>query len=244
MERAIYDHLRDLDGEHWWFVARRRILGRLIQTLDLPAQPKILEVGCGAGGNIPLLKQFGDVQAVEPDAESRDCAAQRAGVPVHGGLLPDGLPFAPETFDLVCAFDVVEHVDDDRGALRGLAKLAKPGGWVLTTVPAYQWLWSRHDELHHHKRRYVLPEYRALVEGAGLTIEGATYFNTLLFPAAVAQRQVKRWRGDDSPDDAMPPKFLNRLLQSIFALEAPIVARGGLPFGMSIAVAARKDARS
>lgn len=244
MERAIYDHLRDHDGEHWWFVARRRILGRLIQTLNLPDQPKILEVGCGAGGNIPLLKQFGDVQAVEPDAESRDCAAQRNGVPVHGGLLPDGLPLMPETFDLVCAFDVVEHVDDDRGALRALAKLAKPGGWVLTTVPAYQWLWSRHDELHHHKRRYVLPEYRALVEGAGLTIEGGTYFNTLLFPAAVAQRQVKRWRGDDSPDDAMPPKFLNRLLKSIFALEAPVVARSGLPFGMSIAVAARKDARS
>ncbi len=191
-----------------------------------------------------MLLQHGQVEAVEPDDESRACAAERTGVAVSFGLLPDGLPYTPDSFDLVCAFDVVEHVDDDVGAIRGLAALVKPGGLLLTTVPAYQWLWSRHDELHHHKRRYTLPRYRGMIEDAGLTIGKATYFNTLLFPAALAQRQIKRWRRDDSPDDAMPPKALNSLLQSIFALEAPVVAGGALPFGMSIVVAARKDARS
>lgn len=240
MDRLIYDRIRDLEADHWWFVGRRQILSGLLQRIGTPAGAKILEVGCGAGGNVPLLRDFGAVTALEPDDESRAYASQRLGLAVDTGLLPDGLPYAPESFDLVCAFDVVEHVDDDAASVQALARLVKPGGAILTTVPAYQWMWSHHDVLHHHKRRYRLPAYRALFEAAGLTIETATYFNTLLFPLAAAQRTVKRLLGDKSADDAMPPKALNKALATVFALETPLATGPGLPFGLSIAVIARK----
>nr|WP_295111485.1 class I SAM-dependent methyltransferase [uncultured Caulobacter sp.] len=242
MERLIYERIRALETDHWWFVARRGILRRLIARIGVPAGARILEVGCGAGGNVPLLREFGTVSAIEPDQDSREYAADRLGQPVEHGLLPDGLPFAPETFDLVCAFDVVEHVDDDEGAVMALARLAKPGGAILTTAPAYQWMWSHHDVLHHHKRRYRLPAYRALFEQAGLEIEAATYFNTLLFVPAAVQRLIKRLLGDQSADDAMPPAWLNKALTTVFALEGPLATGTGLPFGMSIAVVARKKA--
>lgn len=240
MDRLIYDRIRDLEADHWWFVGRRQILRGLLQRVGTPIGAKILEVGCGAGGNVPLLRDFGEVTALEPDDESRAYAGERLGMTVDTGLLPDGLPYAPESFDLVCAFDVVEHVDDDAASVQALARLVKPGGAILTTVPAYQWMWSHHDVLHHHKRRYRLPAYRALFEAAGLTIETATYFNTLLFPLAAAQRTAKRLLGDQSADDAMPPAALNKALTSIFALETPLATGPGLPFGLSIAVIARK----
>lgn len=240
MDRLIYDRIRDLEADHWWFVGRRQILRGLLQRVGTPPDAQILEVGCGAGGNVPLLRAFGAVTALEPDDESRAYASERLGLAVDTGLLPDGLPYAPETFDLVCAFDVVEHVDDDAASVRALARLVKPGGAILTTVPAYQWMWSHHDVLHHHKRRYRLPAYRALYEAAGLTIETATYFNTLLFPLAAAQRTAKRLLGDKSADDAMPPAALNKALASVFSLETPLATGPGLPFGLSIAVIARK----
>lgn len=240
MERLIYDRIRDLETDHWWFVGRRKILRRLLRRLAPPAGARILEVGCGAGGNVPLLREFGTVAALEPDDESRVYAAERLGLEIDTGLLPDGLPYAPESFDLVCAFDVIEHVDDDAGSVAALARLVRPGGAILTTVPAYPWMWSHHDVLHHHKRRYLLPAYRALFEQAGLTVETATYFNSLLFPLAAVQRTAKRLLGDQSADDAMPPAWLNKALTGVFSLEAPLAVGAGLPFGLSIAVIARK----
>lgn len=240
MDRLIYDRIRELESDHWWFVGRRKILRGLLSRIGAPANAKILEVGCGAGGNVPLLREFGAVAALEPDDESRAYASERLNLAIDTGLLPDGLPYAPESFDLVCAFDVVEHVDDDAASVKALARLVKPGGAMLTTVPAYQWMWSHHDVLHHHKRRYLLPQYRALFDQAGLTVETATYFNTLLFPLAAAQRTVKKLVGDNSADDTMPPSWLNKALSSVFSLEAPLAAGGGLPFGLSIAVIARK----
>ncbi len=241
MDRLIYDRIRELESDHWWFVGRRKVLRRLLRRLGPPAGARILEVGCGAGGNVPLLREFGAVAALEPDDESRAYASERLGLAIDTGLLPDGLPYEPESFDLVCAFDVVEHVDDDAGSVRALARLVKPGGAILTTVPAYPWMWSHHDVLHHHKRRYLLPAYRALFDEAGLTVETATYFNTLLFPLAAVQRTAKRLLGDNSADDAMPPAWLNKALAGVFSLEAPVLGAGaGLPFGLSIAVIARK----
>lgn len=242
MERIIYDRIRDLEAEHWWFVGRRRVLDALIRRLAPPTPARILEVGCGAGGNIPLLQTYGEVVALEPDDESRAYVASRFGIQVDGGLLPNGLPYEPRSFDLICAFDVIEHVEDDAASIVALADLLKTGGVLLTTVPAYQWMWSHHDVLHHHKRRYTLKRYRQLFAQSGLTIETAGYFNSLLFPVAAALRLVKRWRGDKSPDDAMPSPALNRWLTKIFSLEAPFAAAGLLPFGVSIAVTARKAA--
>ncbi|MEO6339519.1 MAG: class I SAM-dependent methyltransferase [Caulobacteraceae bacterium] len=240
MERSVYQRIRELETVHWWFTARRRIIGRVIQALRLPSPARVLEVGCGTGGNLELLRQFGPMRAMELDEASRAYAAERSGLAVDGGALPHDLPYAPASFDLVCAFDVIEHVAEDQGAVSALAGLLAPGGVLLTTVPAYGWMWSRHDELHHHKRRYHLKAYRHLFEAAGLKVERASYFNTLLFPLAVTQRLVKKVLRRSGPDDAMPSPGLNRVLAGVFGAERYWLSGSGFPFGLSILLAARK----
>jgi SAM-dependent methyltransferase len=241
LERVIYDRMRELEGSHWWFTGRRKVLTALIGDLELPANAKIAEVGCGVGGNIEMLRQFGSVEAVEPDGESRAYIAQRLGLTVQDGLLPDGLPLPKVAFDAVCAFDVVEHVDDDANSVKALAGLVKPGGYLVITVPAYQWMWSHHDVLHHHKRRYRRPAIEALVREAGLTIVRSSYFNGLLFPVAAAVRLAKKALRIETEDDTMPPKTVNALLAGVFASEAGWLKSGArLPFGLSIVVIGRK----
>ena len=241
MDRATYDRMRVLQEGHWWFEGRRRILSTLIADLPLPKPARIVEVGCGPGGNLAMLQRFGEVTAMEPDEASRLYASERTGVTVEGGLLPGGLPFAPASFDLVCAFDVIEHVDEDAASLAALAGLLKPGGYLATTVPGQPWMWSRHDELHHHKRRYRLGAYRALVEAAGLKVAKASYFNTLLFAPIAAVRALKIATGSSAADDdAMPAATLNRLLGGLFAAERHWLRHASLPTGVSIVLIAQK----
>lgn len=242
MDREVYDTMRRVERDHWWFAARRQILADRIAALHLPADAAILEVGCGTGGNLEMLSRFGRVRAIEPDAESRAYAA-RGGVEVQDGLLPGGLPRFEAPFDLVAAFDVIEHVDDDLASVGALSRLLKPGGYFIATVPANAWMWSRHDELHHHKRRYALPAFRALFAQAGLTVEKATHFNTLLFPPIAAVRLVKAAMGDTAGgDDAMPSTGLNAILRRVFALERGLLGVLDLPFGVSILLVARRPA--
>ncbi|MGE5564659.1 MAG: methyltransferase domain-containing protein [Parcubacteria group bacterium] len=240
MERVIYERLQALEQDHWWFAGRRAILARLIGDLGLPKDARILEAGCGAGGNLKLLGRFGAVQAMEPDEPSRKYVAEHWGVQVDPGFLPDRLPYAPESFDAVCCFDVIEHVDQDREAVAALAGLLKSGGHLVATVPAYQWMWSHHDELHHHKRRYTLGQMKRLFAEAGLKIERASYFNALLFPLAAAVRVTKNLLGIRTEDDAMPSAGVNRILQGLFASEAGWLRRGSLPFGLSIVIIGKK----
>lgn len=241
MERDVYDRMRALEQDHWWFAARRDILADQIARLRLPRGARILEVGCGAGGNLAMLGRFGTVCGVEPDDESRAYAAERSGADIRPGLLPDGLPDFGDGFDLVAAFDVVEHVDDDLGAVAALGRLLRPGGYLITTVPAHPWMWSRHDERHHHKRRYRSPAYRAMFDAAGLTVRRESYFNSLLFPPIAAVRGAKVLLGRaDSEDDAMPPAPLNAVLRGLFAAEKALLRTVDLPFGVSILLIAQR----
>ena len=182
--------------------------------------------------------------STEPDAASRDYAARETGVPVLDGLLPDGLPAFPEPFDLVAAFDVIEHVDDDAGAVAALRDLTRPGGFLVTTVPACPWMWGRHDEQHHHKRRYTLPAYRALLERAGLKVRKATHFNTLLLPPIAAVRLARGLVGArDGDDEALPPAPVNAVFKLVFGAEAGLLRWIDLPFGVSILLIAERPQR-
>ncbi|MGH6956208.1 MAG: class I SAM-dependent methyltransferase [Caulobacteraceae bacterium] len=243
MDRAAYDRMRVLQETHWWFRGRRRILAALIGDLRLPKPARILEAGCGPGGNLSMLGRFGSVTALEPDEASRAYAAEHFGVKVEGGLLPDGLPFEAESFDLVCAFDVIEHVEEDAASVAALARLIRPGGYFAATVPAQPWMWSRHDELHHHKRRYRMAPFRGLFEAAGLGIVKVSYFNAALFPLIAGVRALKMATGSTSADDdAMPPAPLNDALAVLFGAEALWLRRAAFPTGVSIVLIARKVA--
>lgn len=244
MDRQVYARMAELEDRHWWFVARRRILSETLRRhASLPVGARVLEAGCGTGGNLPMLAGFGSVACFEPDDEARDLARRQGTFDIRAGALPDAIPFDPESFDLVVALDVLEHVADDAGSLSALGARLRPGGWSLLTVPAFPFLWSRHDVSHHHHRRYVKSQLSGLTRAAGLVPVRATYFNSLLFPAVAAVRFVKAGLGGRArEDDALPPQVLNRLLTALFASERHLVGRLPMPVGVSLLMLARKPA--
>jgi SAM-dependent methyltransferase len=178
------------EDRHWWFVARRRILDRLIaRRIEPKSDCRVLEAGCGTGGNLSM-RSFEHAAAFEPDAAARALATAKSMVEVRDGALPDRVPFPRNSFDLVAMLDVLEHVDDDLGSLRAVAERLAPGGRLVLTVPAYRFLWSRHDEFHHHKRRYRKDALLAVATAAGL--QPST--------SATSTRSCFRWwRRSDSP---------------------------------------------
>jgi SAM-dependent methyltransferase len=150
------------------------------------------------------------------------------------GFLPDGIPFA-DAFDLVCAFDVIEHVEDDVPAVQALAARLAPGGRLLLTLPAHPWLWSDHDVRNHHYRRYTRETLTKLVADAGLTLEKLTAFNSFLFPVAAGVRLAQNALNQGSKaEETMPSSFVNKALEKIFSSEAPIVSGPGFPVGLSL----------
>jgi SAM-dependent methyltransferase len=235
MERAVFDRMAEHDQVHWWYVARRRILAELIaREAGLPPDARILEIGCGTGHNFEMLKGFGRIDALEIDDAARAIASKRLGRAVGDAPLP-GLPGVPDrAYDLIALLDVLEHVEGDEAALRSIAAKLSPGGRILVTVPAYQWMWGGHDLAHHHKRRYTKRRLRKVAEAAGLEVRGIGYFNSLLFPLAAAVRLIGKVVGKSSSDDTLPPRPLNRLFQALFGLERHVVGRVPLPAGVSI----------
>ncbi|HVH37035.1 MAG TPA: class I SAM-dependent methyltransferase [Sphingomicrobium sp.] len=235
MERIVYDRMAELDQLHWWYRARREVIAALIRRHALPPKDgKLLEVGCGTGHNLPMLETFGTVDAIEIDEAARGLAEKRLGRPVHGSRLPELPGIAEGHYDLIGAFDVIEHIDDDTAAVASLARRLKPGGKLVVTVPAHQWMWSAHDVVNHHQRRYSKARLKALIDGSPLKLEKIGYFNSLLFPLAVGARLAGKVAGKDSSDDTLPPRPMNWAFEKIFGLERYLVGRLPLPPGLSL----------
>ena len=243
MERAVFDRMAELDGEHWWFVARRRILASLIKrVVQTRKGARILEIGCGTGHNLVMLGEFGALDACELDSTARELASLRLGRPVLEAKLPDLSMFEPNSYDLIALFDVLEHVADDLSALTAIRGLLRPGGALLMTVPANQWMWSAHDVAHHHHRRYSKPRLAQLFGKAGYEVQLHSYFNSLLFPLIAIARLVGKTRRDASADDVLPSAPVNALLKWVFGLEAGLVGRMPMPFGVSLVAVLRRPA--
>ena len=241
MDSQYYKDMAALQNDHWWYEGRRRILSSTIKRLELPVGPDILEAGCGPGANLKMLQSFGHVSAVEPEEFAAEYASGLSGLDVKTGLLPEPFPFNGP-FDLIGAFDVIEHIDDDVAALKALHDLNAPAGLAIFTVPAHQWLWSKHDDINHHKRRYSRKQFKEVLEKSGYKVKKISYYNMWLFPLAVAVRYLKKALGkEDESDVQMPSPFVNKMLTKLFASERHLLKFMNLPFGLSIIAVCRKD---
>ena len=234
MERVVYEKMAELDERHWWYCARREILAALIRrVVRPPADAAVLEIGCGTGHNLAMLGQFGRVDALELDGQARGVAEKRLGRRIMGAPLPELAGVPEQHYDFVGAFDVIEHIDDDAAAVASIAKRLKPGGKFVMTVPAHQWMWSAHDTINHHKRRYSKRGLRKLIDDSPLTLDRLGYFNSLLFPLAIARR-LSPLREKEGDELSLPPAPLNAALRSAFAAERHLVGRLPLPPGLSL----------
>lgn len=235
MERVVYDRMAELDQRHWWYRARREVLAALIRRrVRPPAGARVLEIGCGTGHNLAMLGEFGRVEAIEVDPAARAIAERRLGSPVGSAPLPELAGVPERAFDLVASLDVIEHIEDDAAALASIARRLKPGGRFLMTVPAHGWMWSAHDVVNHHQRRYSKRQLRRLIERSRLQLEAIGYLNSLLFPLAVAARAAGKVTGKEDSDDKLPPAPLNAALERAFALERHLIGRLPLTPGLSL----------
>ncbi|WP_348782728.1 class I SAM-dependent methyltransferase [Mesorhizobium sp. KR9-304] len=246
MELDAYRSMAATEDDHWWFCGRRAIGEAVIRGLGLPKDAKILEIGAGTGGNIAMLERFGEVQAIEMSDLARRIAWEKTGRDFLYGYLPDNIPVSPGTVDLICLFDVLEHVEADEASLRSMRRLLKSTGKVVLTVPAHQWLWSTHDVGLHHMRRYSRSLLRQRIQAAGYSIEKLTYTNAALFPVAVLARLADRLRrSGPASGQAMPPAPVNAAMKAVFSAESLIVANASLPFGVSLlAVFSKNEAEA
>lgn len=241
MKREVYNEMYANEDIHWWFVARRSIIQKVLDHYFRDKeQRKVLEVGCGSGGNLQMLKAYGNISAMELYDEARGLANSRNICHVKKGKLPNDIPF-DNGFDLICMLDVLEHIYDDLAALQSIRDKLNQKGKLLITVPAYKFLWSGHDVVNHHKRRYSKKQLTGLVSQSGLKVKYATYFNIFLFPVVAVVRILNNILGKNSGSDvnltSMP---VNNLLTNIFSSEKALLPKIFFPFGVSILLIAEQ----
>jgi SAM-dependent methyltransferase len=237
MDRDYELQTHQAEDRHWWYRGRRTVLHGVIAGLGIPPGARILDAGCGSGRNMVEFSRYGAVTGIELSETSAALARERhAGEVISGSVLD--MPFADDSFELAASLDVIEHLEDDLAALRELRRTVAPGGALLVTVPAYQWLWSGHDEINHHHRRYTRRSLQRAAEQAGWHQVRTTYFNSLLLPVAILLRVLERFNTkttESSLDLWVPPEPLNWVLERPLAIEAALIRRGGrIPAGLSL----------
>lgn len=243
MQQHTYSIMYRVEGTHWWFVGRRRILSQFLKQIcgALGSErPRILDVGCGTGANLELLNTFGEAEGVDVSFEALEFCRSRGLQKVHQGEA-ESLPYDDDSLDLVTGLDVVEHLDDDLAGLREFHRVLKPGGRTLLFVPAFMFLWGVQDDVSNHRRRYTLGQLKALLEKAGFTVERSTYANITFFGPILLGRLLMRVTGlRPESENNINVGFLNGLLGTIFGAESLVLRYLPLPLGVSAICVARK----
>jgi len=244
MEQSFYKNYFELEKGNWWFRVRRNIVFWFLNRNRIGQGKKILDYGCGSGFLVGKLQESGlDAYGVDISKEAISLGVSRGikNLSIASGI---ELDFADNFFDAVLALDVVEHIEDDKAAIKELGRLVRPGGYLILTVPAYQWMWGIQDEVAHHYRRYSMKSILDLIKTRlDLTVTRKSHFNTFLFfPAAAVRIVSKLFKSKNRESDFdINNKLLNKLLYNIFNLEAKLLRYINFPFGVSILLVLKKN---
>ena len=243
MQSHHYPLVYEVEEKHWWYVGRRRIIACLVERICATSNnpnPSILDVGCGTGANLKMLAAYGQAEGVDISPQAVEFCRERGLDSVRLGAI-EHLPYESNSFDLVTALDVVEHLDDDVAGLREMRRVLRPDGRLLVFVPAFMFLWGVQDDVSNHRRRYTLPKLLRAVEAAGFSIEWSSYANISFFLPVLLVRSVMRWlRLSAATEYGINIPLLNGPFSRLFAAERFVLKRGKLPFGVSAVCIARR----
>jgi SAM-dependent methyltransferase len=247
MNDEVYEEMYRVEGRHWWFGAKHKIvrslLARYAPTPTATVRPRVIDLGCGCGYLLSLINDAYDASGLDGSAQAV-AFSKRRGVDVQLGALPDAVPFADESADVVMFLDVLEHLEHDGVCFDRAARLLKPGGIAICTVPAYPWLWTKRDEYHQHFRRYTRRGFAELMNRGPMRAAFVSYMNAALFPAALAERVVRKFRPlkEQEGDLHVPAAPVNAAMRETYAAERVLLGRLPIPFGLSLVSVSRKQA--
>lgn len=230
MRHSDYEEMFMTQSVHWWFEGKRRVIDSIIRKKIIPPKnSRVLEIGSGTGANLAVLSQYGNVTAMELDDYAREAIRGNSCASKVKGWLPDGLTeINGQTFDLICMFDVLEHVENDGAALESIKPFLNPEGKIIITVPAYQWLFSVHDKNLGHYRRYTRRGLSALLSEHGFNVTYSGYMNTFLFPLMMIARLF------NTTGTGIPGFGLNKIFTSIYSAESIFIPAVSFPFGGTV----------
>ena len=247
MKPEQYKIMFELEDNHWWYSGMRQITDAILSQIHTNGHPlSILDAGCGTGAELAHLEKYGKVTGLDISEYALSFCTKRGQLNALNASITE-LHFKDNSFDLVTSFDVIYHlwVEEDRRALREMWRVLKPGGRLLLRVSAYQFLTGPHDQAVYTRERYTSKKVATRLRDAGFTIEKLTYANTLLFPLAGAVRLLARF-GIGKRQSALKSSSgpVNKALRHVLAIEAGLISRMDLPFGLSIICLARKNEQS
>lgn len=241
MDKKTYAVESEVEQNHWWFVVRRSLIRSVIDELKLPLNAAILDVGTSTGTNLRLLKEMGFTNFLGLDRSPEAihwCEEKGLGTVRQGDVC--AIPFPDESFDLILATDIIEHVDDDQKALQELQRILKKSGHIVITVPVFPSLWGLQDEVAHHKRRYHRHDLFEKLGKSGFDCTTCFYFNFLLFiPIWLARQVIHIAKIKLESENQVNTPLLNSILKTIFYLDVALAPILDPPFGVSLLILAR-----
>jgi SAM-dependent methyltransferase len=241
----MYEFHASREESYWWFVAKNRIIWSLIERFHQPGYRTSCDIGCGCGGLLARLAAKYQAVGVDMHPLARKACTER-GLTAVDGSLPDNVPFQRESFDVIVCSEVIEHVERDREAVAAVCRLLRPGGLLVCTVPAHQWMWSAHDVYNHHFRRYTRAGFGALFSGLPMERLALSYYNCSMFPPMAAVRLLGKVVGSGNalgsggPEIKPLPRLINGVLTRVFAAERHWLPHARLPMGSSVIGVYRK----
>ena len=244
MDSQITSFFTDHYESNWYLASRAEVLAAVINPLCRTASRyRLVDAGAGTGSILARVKDGSAAVGIEGDWNLARAGRTNHNVTFVVANLAQGIPLSSQSVDVVLALDVLEHLDDDRTVMDEVFRILRPSGRFIISVPAFQSLWSRHDELHHHKRRYSKQALLDIITSTGFGCTRMTYFNSLLFPLVYVSRKLEAFTRPSANDYEKASPLLARALGAIFQLESRIIPHWNFPIGVSLLAVATRPCR-